>query len=56
MAAEGRTNRDIARAIFLSSKTVEHHVAAAVRKLGKRSKRELLGTWPPPPEKLPPQN
>ncbi|MGW1177010.1 ATP-binding protein [Kitasatospora sp. NPDC002543] len=34
LAAEGAANQDIARALFLSTRTVEHHVAGALRKLG----------------------
>lgn len=41
LAAGGRTNRDIAAELFLSSKTVEFHLANAYRKLGVRSRGEL---------------
>ncbi|WP_049660109.1 helix-turn-helix transcriptional regulator, partial [Kitasatospora sp. MY 5-36] len=34
LAAQGAANQDIARALFLSTRTVEHHVASALRKLG----------------------
>lgn len=34
LLAEGRSNRDIARALFLSEKTVKAHLAAIFRKLG----------------------
>ncbi|MFJ7907260.1 ATP-binding protein [Kitasatospora sp. NPDC096204] len=34
LAAQGAANQDIARALFLSTRTVEHHVAGALRKLG----------------------
>jgi DNA-binding NarL/FixJ family response regulator len=34
LLAEGRSNRDIARALFLSEKTVKAHLAAVFRKLG----------------------
>lgn len=34
LAAQGAGNQDIARALFLSPRTVEHHVASALRKLG----------------------
>ena len=41
LAAEGRTNREIASALFLSPKTVEHHLGAVLRKRGLRSRTEL---------------
>jgi DNA-binding CsgD family transcriptional regulator len=41
LAAAGRANRDIARALFLSIKTVETHLAAGYRKLGISSRAEL---------------
>ncbi|MFF3664458.1 helix-turn-helix transcriptional regulator [Microtetraspora malaysiensis] len=43
MAATGLTNREIGRELFLSPKTVEKHLSAALRKLGLRS-RAALGT------------
>lgn len=41
LAGRGRTNREIAATLFLSPRTVEDHVAAARRKLGVASRREL---------------
>jgi DNA-binding CsgD family transcriptional regulator len=41
LAAAGRANREIARALFLSVKTVETHLAAGYRKLGISSRAEL---------------
>lgn len=41
LAARGRTNAEIARELFLSPKTVEHHVGACIRKLKIRSRIEL---------------
>lgn len=41
MAADGSTNRDIARELTLSTKTVEHHLTNCYRKLGIRSRTEL---------------
>ncbi|MEV3922818.1 helix-turn-helix transcriptional regulator [Actinomadura coerulea] len=43
LAATGMSNKDIARELFVSPKTVEKHVAAALRKLGLTS-RAALGT------------
>ncbi len=50
LAAAGRANREIARALFLSVKTVETHLAAGYRKLGISSRAELsaaLAATPP---------
>ena len=41
LAAMGRTNREIAESLFLSVRTVEGHVAAAMRKLGVASRQAL---------------
>jgi DNA-binding NarL/FixJ family response regulator len=41
LAAEGRTNKEIAQALFVTLKTVELHLSHAYRKLGIRSRREL---------------
>jgi DNA-binding CsgD family transcriptional regulator len=41
LAAEGLTNRQIAQALFVSTKTVEMHLAHAYAKLGVKRRVEL---------------
>jgi len=41
LVAEGRTNRQIADALFLSTKTVEGNLSRLYRKIGVRSRAEL---------------
>lgn len=41
LAAEGRTNRDVAATLFMSAKTVESHLARIYGKLGIASRAEL---------------
>ncbi|MDZ4234834.1 MAG: LuxR C-terminal-related transcriptional regulator, partial [Dietzia sp.] len=41
LAASGKTNRDVAAALFISPKTVEANLARVYRKLGIRSRAEL---------------
>ena len=41
LVARGQTNREVAAALFLSPKTVEHHLGAVLRKRGLRSRTEL---------------
>ena len=41
LAAEGRSNKEIATALFLSPKTVEFHLGNAYRKLGVANRTEL---------------
>lgn len=47
LAAEGLTNREIGAVLYISRRTVDDHVAAAIRKLGVRRKADLVG-WQPP--------
>ena len=42
LVAEGLTNREVAARLFLSTKTVEFHLSRAFRKLGTRSRGELI--------------
>jgi DNA-binding CsgD family transcriptional regulator len=39
--AQGATDAEIAAHLHLSTRTVEHHVAALLRKRGARSRRDL---------------
>ena len=41
LVAEGRTNKEVAAALFLSARTVEAHLRQVYRKLGVRSRTEL---------------
>jgi DNA-binding CsgD family transcriptional regulator len=41
MAAEGRSNREIAEDLFVTPRTIEIHLTRAYRKLDIRSRREL---------------
>jgi DNA-binding NarL/FixJ family response regulator len=41
LAAAGMTNREVARATYMSAKTVEAHLASIYRKLGIRSRAQL---------------
>ncbi len=43
LAAEGRSNKEIAAALYMSVHTVEAHLTRTYRKLGIRSRRELAG-------------
>ena len=40
-AADGRTNREIAQALFVTEKTVERHLSSAYQKLEIRSRFQL---------------
>jgi DNA-binding NarL/FixJ family response regulator len=41
LVADGLTNREAAAALFLSPKTIEHHLSIIYRKLGLRSRAQL---------------
>jgi len=66
LLAEGKSNRDISRALFLSEKTVKAHLAAVFRKLGVSNRTQAamaavsMGIGPRPfamdPEDIEPSN
>jgi DNA-binding CsgD family transcriptional regulator len=41
LVARGMTNREVATALFISPRTVEHHLGSVLRKRGLRSRTEL---------------
>jgi DNA-binding CsgD family transcriptional regulator len=43
LAAAGRTNREVAQALFVTPKAIEYHLANAYRKLDIESRQELSG-------------
>jgi DNA-binding CsgD family transcriptional regulator len=43
LAAEGRTNKEIAQALYVTPKTVEVHLSSSYRKLDISGRRELAG-------------
>jgi DNA-binding NarL/FixJ family response regulator len=47
LAAEGRTNKEIAQELYVTPKTVEVHLSSAYRKLEISSRRELAGVLQP---------
>ncbi len=49
LAAQGRTNQEIAEQLYVSRRTVESHVASALRKLGGQTRRDLATLLPDPP-------
>jgi DNA-binding CsgD family transcriptional regulator len=48
VVAAGRSNREAAAELFISVKTVEHHLSRAYAKLGVRSRAELVGALAAP--------
>jgi DNA-binding CsgD family transcriptional regulator/tetratricopeptide (TPR) repeat protein len=54
LASEGHTNREIALTLYLSPKTVEKHLASAMRKLEVSSRAELTGLLEPTAPQLSP--
>jgi DNA-binding CsgD family transcriptional regulator len=47
LVAQGRTNREVAAALFLGQRTVETHLSHVYAKLGVRSRAELARTFRP---------
>ena len=47
LVADGHTNKEVAVRLFLSTRTVEHHVSRMLDKLGLTSRREVRHVWPP---------
>jgi DNA-binding NarL/FixJ family response regulator len=45
LVAQGRSNKQVAATLFLSEKTIEHHLSRVYAKLGVRSRTELTATW-----------
>jgi DNA-binding CsgD family transcriptional regulator len=48
LVAEGRTNREVAAALYVGERTVETHLSHIYSKLGVRSRTELARQFPPP--------
>jgi DNA-binding CsgD family transcriptional regulator len=45
LVASGRTNREVAAELYMGLRTVEAHLSAVYRKLGVRSRGELIRAW-----------
>jgi DNA-binding CsgD family transcriptional regulator len=45
LVAQGSSNKEVAASLFLSPKTVEHHLASVFRKRGFRSRTELAAAF-----------
>jgi DNA-binding NarL/FixJ family response regulator len=45
LVAKGQSNKEVAAALFLSPKTVEHHLGSVFRKRGYRSRAELAASF-----------
>jgi DNA-binding NarL/FixJ family response regulator len=44
LVAQGLTNAELAQRLFLSEKTVGHHVSAVLRKLGEPTRARAVAT------------
>ena len=53
LVAEGKTNREVAAALFLSDRTVEGHLAHIFGKLGIRNRREIASVLAPSQTQVP---
>src|SRR5258706_11424607 len=47
LAAQGRSNADIAARLFISAKTVETHIASLIAKTGRDGRRDLVANAGP---------
>jgi DNA-binding NarL/FixJ family response regulator len=45
LVAEGRSNKQVAAELFLSEKTIEHHLSRVYAKFGVRSRTELAAAF-----------
>ena len=45
LVAKGQSNKEVAATLFLSPKTVEHHLGSVFRKRGYRSRAELAASF-----------
>jgi DNA-binding CsgD family transcriptional regulator len=45
LVASGRTNREVAADLYMGLRTVESHLTSIYRKLGVRSRSELVRAW-----------
>lgn len=54
LVAQGRSNHEIAAALFLTLDTVKHHVMNACRRCGVQNRTQLAARWlrsgPPDPD------
>jgi DNA-binding NarL/FixJ family response regulator len=53
LAAGGATNRQIAQTLFVTPRTIEHHLGSVYSKLGIRSRTELADALEAPADAVP---